>query len=50
MCPESAMSCGTQGHSKHFALREITVRRVDQFINQLSVTKSHSKARLARMA
>jgi len=33
---------------EHFALREITVRRVDQFIKQLSATKSHSKARQAR--
>ena len=33
---------------EHLALREISVRRVDQFLKQLASTKSHSKARQAR--
>jgi integrase len=33
---------------EHLALREISVRRVDQFLKQMASTKSHSKARQAR--
>ncbi len=33
---------------EHFVLREITVRKVDQFIKTLAARKSHSTAKQAR--
>lgn len=33
---------------EHYVLREITVRKVDQFIKTLATTKSYSMAKQAR--